>query len=146
MGEPDINSIRAVRVGDATQLSALMKELGYELTENETTSRIHDIHNAGSEIFVALVDEKIVGCVNAIIDVRLAEGKVGEAVSLVVKEQYRGKGIGQSLMQQASTFLQQAGCHDIRIRANSIRKEAHGLYQKWGFKELKTQKVFLKTL
>ena len=54
----------------------------------------------------------------------LAEGKVGEIVSLVVKPPARGTGIGKGLLQKATEWLQTRGCAQIRVRANENRAEA----------------------
>ena len=95
------------------------------------------------EVFVAKIHDRVVGCVGAIIDVRLATGISGEIVSLVVSEPHRGNGIGRGLVEVAESWLTQRVVK-IRVRANSIRSEAHAFYLKMGYQESKTQKIFEK--
>jgi aminoglycoside 3-N-acetyltransferase len=82
-------------------------------------------------------------CVGAIIDARLAAGISGEIVSLVVSEQHRGSGIGRGLVEFAESWLTQRVVK-IRVRANSLRSEAHEFYIRRGYQESKTQKIFEK--
>ena len=70
----------------------------------------------------------------------------GEIASLVVKSTCRGEGIGKGLVDTAVDWLIDIGCPSIRIRANAVRKAAHGFYQALGFRCVKTQKVFRKDI
>lgn len=137
-----IDYIKAVK-GQEPALQSLLEELGYSVDRDTLVNRIDIIRQLGGEIFIANVDGKVAGCVNAIIDVRLAAGEYGEIVSLVVSDKYRGLGIGKGLCHTAETWLN-IHCKKIRVRANSKRLEAHGFYESLGFKEIKTQKIFVK--
>lgn len=130
---------------DTDELVKLMLELGYKVKKNELSCRIKLIKSRGDKLIVAEKDGAISGVVQALIDIRLAEGKVGEIVSLVVRDELRGKGIGKALIKQAKESLTTSGCTSIRVRANEIRKEAHEFYKDLGFIEKKTQKIFEKS-
>lgn len=127
---------------DTDELVNLMLELGYKVKKKELSCRIKLIKSRGDKLIVAEKNGAITGVVQALIDIRLAEGKVGEIVSLVVRDGFRGKGIGKALINQAKELLTISGCASIRIRANAIRKEAHEFYKDLGFVEKKTQKIF----
>lgn len=99
----------------------------------------------GGEVLVAELGGVVVGCINAIIDIRLAEGKSGEIVSLVVSEGHRGMGIGKALVKTAESWLS-SRCDNIRVRANAIRRDAHEFYRSLGYQEIKSQKVFTKNV
>ena len=129
---------------DVTQLLELLEALGYAANERDLGQRLRQIEGQGHRVFVAEKDGELVGCVQALIDIRLAEGRVGEVVSLVVKPPARGTGIGQGLLHEATEWLQAMGCSQIRVRANTIRAEAHQFYIAQGFSETKTQKIFLR--
>lgn len=129
---------------DATQLLELLEALGYAATERDLAERLRQIEGQGHRVFVAEKEGEVVGCVQALIDIRLAEGRVGEIVSLVVKPPARGSGIGKGLLQTATEWLQARGCAQIRVRANENRAEAHQFYLAQGFAEIKRQKVFLR--
>ncbi len=135
--------IRQATRNDAPALLPLMQALGYALGADELRNSIAEINQRGGAVFVAEREGRIVGCVAAIIDVRLAEGVTGEIVSLVVVPECRGLGIGKGLVEQAEAWLDPR-VSVIRIRANAIRAEAHGFYRSLGFKEIKTQKIFVR--
>ncbi len=130
---------------DSKHLVQLLNQLGYPLTESEIHKRVQHIRAAGGEVFIAEYHGAVVGCINAILDVRLAEGVVGEIVSLVVDSNHRGLGLGKGLIEVAENWLS-ASTEKIRIRANAIRTESHGFYLELGYEEFKTQKVFIKKL
>lgn len=140
MMKPSYKRIEEIEFG---QLKGLMEELGYELKTSQIVQNIQEIRSRGGEVFVAKINNIVVGCVCAIIDVRLAAGINGEIVSLVVSEQHRGSGIGKELVELAESWLKQRVAR-IRVRANLIRSEAHEFYLKAGYQELKTQKIFEK--
>ena len=135
--------IRAYRNEDLSNLVPLLKELGYSVSEPVLNGNIEAIRGQNGEVFVKEHNGQIIGCINAVIDVRLAEGICGELVSLVVLESFRGKGIGKELIGYAEKWLSRR-CTVIRVRANSIRQEAHRIYEKFGYNEVKSQKIFMK--
>jgi N-acetylglutamate synthase-like GNAT family acetyltransferase len=131
---------------DIETIRELLKELGYDVDGRTLSRRIAAIRDQGGEVIVASINGLAVGCVNTIIDIRLAEGLTGEIVSLVVSAMHRGEGIGKGLVSHAEAWLKTKGCNRIRVRANAVRKEAHRFYLKLGFKEIKTQKIFTKSM
>ena len=140
--------IRPAMAADTPVLVDLMKQLGYDWVPLELTKRLQQLRAQGHEIWVACAltekgDTKAIGCISAILDVRLAEGCVGEIVSLVVSRECRGDGVGQALLQAAEAWLEPQ-VSSIRIRANMRREEAHGFYQRAGYQPYKSQKVFVK--
>jgi len=137
--------IRICTDEDLSNLVLLLKELGYSMSEPVLNGHIEAIRSQNGEVFVKEHHGKIVGCINAIIDVRLAEGLCGELVSLVVSESYRGKGIGKELVGYAERWLSER-CNVIRVRANSNRQEAHKIYERLGYNEIKSQKIFMKNV
>ncbi len=137
--------IRQIKTEDIPRLPHLMQTLGYSLDEESLRGNLLAIKQKGGEVFIAAVNGEVVGCVAAIIDVRLAGGVTGEIVSLVVLPEFRGRGIGKKLAAQAEQFLGNQ-VKVMRVRANIIRSEAHGFYQSLGYRESKSQKIFIKNL
>jgi len=138
-------SYRPALEKDLTTLAALITELGYETTPTAMKSRIAEIRANQGEILVAELDQEVIGCINMIIDIRLAEGKAGEIVSLIVTQKCQGLGIGKGLVCSAEQWLLHR-CDRIRVRANTLRSEAHRFYQSLGFTAIKAQQVFIKNL
>ena len=137
--------VRKYSLCDIEPLTSLIHELGYSHTKITLSDHIQKIRQRGGEIFVAERGGILVGCVCAIIDIRLAAGVYGELVSLIVTEKARGAGVGKNLVRHAEGWLGKR-VDIIRVRANSIRSEAHGFYISRGYKEKKMQKIFVKTV
>jgi predicted N-acetyltransferase YhbS len=139
---------RKIKLGDVEGIESLMEQLGYKVSRSELVKRIGIIiKNDDSAAFVAQNDKgKVIGCLQILITVRLAEGNYGEIVSLVVDQNERGNGIGAKLIEESITWLSGKGYPKIRVRCNTIRLEAHKFYKKLGFTEKKTQKIFEKDI
>ena len=134
---------RTYQSQDLDTIVQLMSQLGYNHDQQSLAQNITAVRTAGGEVFVAEANHQVCGCIAAIIDIRLAEGRVGEVVSLVVDESARGHGVGKGLMYTAERWLQPR-TDTIRIRANAIRKEAHRFYKNLGYENTKTQVIFSK--
>jgi len=130
---------------DLTALAVLITELGYETTPTMMEARIAEIRANQGEVLVAELEQEVIGCINMIIDIRLAEGKAGEIVSLIVTQKCQGLGVGKGLVCAAEQWLIHR-CDRVRVRANTLRCDAHRFYQSLGFTAVKTQQVFIKDL
>ncbi len=129
---------------DIHGLIKLMFELGYPTEEGKFTGTINEITKQGGAIFIAKAEDRVVGSSCAVIDARLAEGITGEIVSLVVSQDCRGLGVGKQLVQISEEWLC-TQVNKIKIRANVIRNDAHNFYKHLGYREMKEQKIFIKT-
>jgi GNAT superfamily N-acetyltransferase len=63
---------------------------------------------------------------------------------LVVDGGYRKQGIGHRLLTRAEEWAAERGCALVRVSSNVKRVEAHGLYERAGYTNLKTQYAFAK--
>ena len=137
--------IRKYNDSDLSDLVDLMVQLGYQHTERSLSENICAVRESGGEIFVADSMGKVYGCICAIFDIRLAAGVNGEIVSLVVDSSARGMGVGKGLVAKAESWLGQK-TNSLRVRANSVRSEAHDFYKSLGYSLSKTQAVFTKNV
>ena len=145
--QPAPYAIRTANEFDADAISALLRQLGYKVPNTELLERIREIKQTAGEIFVAVQhDGRVVGCVQAIRELRLAEGKFAELVSLVVDEQCRKAGLGGLLTQAVENWCTEQGLNYLRIRSNNQRSGALRFYAKAGFIQKKEQAVLEKTL
>lgn len=128
---------------DTQALVLLMAQLGYDHSETTLSSNVSAVRKQGGEVFVAEVAGNILGCVSAIVDVRLAEGIKGEIVSLVVSEDARGHGLGKGLVFEAEKWLS-GKVSVIRVRANALREQSHLFYESLGYSKEKAQAVLIK--
>lgn len=136
---------RPAQSGDMPHLISLLAQLGYEWEEPQAAQLIADMRSGQGEVFVAVSSGAVVGLINAIVDLRLAEGKTGEIASLVVSANHRGQGVGRVLLQHAQAWLGER-VSTIRIRTNVVRSDAHRFYTSAGYNVAKEQKVFTKDI
>ena len=134
---------RPFKSDDLPALIPLIEQLGYNHSENSLLKNIEAVRKSGGEVFIAERNGKVMGCVCAIIDVRLAEGTQGEIVSLVVLEEMRGFGLGKGLVNAAEAWLYQYA-DTVRVRANEIRADARQFYLGMGYEVSKIQVVLTK--
>ncbi|MEG9194344.1 MAG: ribosomal protein S18-alanine N-acetyltransferase [Candidatus Methanoglobus sp.] len=88
----------------------------------------------GSDIFVADLGKKIVGYV-VTMDVDPLRGKI---ISIAVRKEFRGSGIGEYLMKRAIERLREKGKKEIALEVRVSNKIAQKLYEKLGFKITET--------
>ncbi len=133
---------------DIPQLAGLLEQLGYNVATGEIINRLEKItfDDKGTVFIAENSEQKIVGCVQAMIDTRLAGGTFGEIISLVTDKTVRGQGIGNQLIQESIKWLKAKGQTRLRVRCNSIRHETHEFYNHLGFVEKKSQKIFEKAI
>jgi len=85
-------------------------------------------------IYCATRGKSIIGMVNTLFTVSTAEG--GRAVwleDMVVHPDWRGKGIGEQLLQAAISQAREAGCTRITLLTDSTNSPAIRFYGKAGF-------------
>lgn len=137
-------SIRPATIEDAPQITVLLHQLGYRHTQEAVKRRLEVLgRQADTIVLVAENDQRqVTGCIHVIIANRLAEGQYGEITSLVIAEKDRGNGVGRQLVASAADWLRGQGLSRMRVRCNTVRKEAHHFYAHLGFREAKSQKLF----
>ena len=134
---------RDIKNDDLLSIQRLMLELGYPVEADDLKRNIEEILKRGGQLIIAEEERAIVGTVCVIIDARLAEGIYAEIVSLVVAVNARGKGIGKGLVKKAEDWAKER-VHKVRVRANEVRHDAHLFYKSQGYKQVKTQRIFIK--
>ena len=83
-------------------------------------------------LLLAKAGEQDAGC----IAVRQLEPRIAELKRLFVQPAFRGRGIGQALVEQALTFAREARYRIIRLDTLREMKSAIALYTAFGFKEI----------
>ena len=88
------------------------------------------------KIIVAEQDSKVVGLVSMMFLPRLNRTKLELYVpEMVVSENYRGLGIGKSLMESCVKTAKKEKCFRIRLESGNQRETAHRFYKKIGFEQ-----------
>ena len=140
--------IRVAHPSDAKRLADLAGQLGYPSTTKDIVRRLRPIERSALHaVFVAEApDRQVIGWVHVYV-CHLVESDPGAEIGgLVLDERYRGRGVGQLLMQRAEEWARRKKCRTVSLRSNVIRTSAHAFYEKLGYTHIKTQKAFRKIL
>jgi glucosamine-phosphate N-acetyltransferase len=102
------------------------------LTPDQASDIFQSIDRQWSKIFVAMVDNAIVGMVTLLLEHKFARWGTlaGHIEDLVVDEQQRGKGIAQALLEAALAHAQQAGVYKTILDCS---QELVSYYERYGF-------------
>ena len=138
-------NIREATESDAAIVTSLSRELGYEASEEETSSRLASLQgNARNRVFVAENDGVVVGWCHVSVVESLVHDPFVEIRGLVVTEWLRSAGIGSALVARAEEWAIDQDVNDMRVRSNVVRERARRFYEKLGYKVTKTSHLFEK--
>lgn len=98
-------------------------------------------------IFVAELDEKIVGYIAIVLNYGLYEGKHLRIAGLVVDKSVKRKGVGSKLVLEAEKWAKANNIELIKLRSNTARaEEAHEFYINRGYSKVKECACFEKKI
>jgi GNAT superfamily N-acetyltransferase len=88
-----------------------------------------------NDVMVAEMDGHVVGTFQLTLFRHLMRGGqlVAEIEAVVVDEPFRGKKIGEAMMQWAIDDARRRGCSRVQLTSNVARKDAHRFYRRLGF-------------
>ena len=141
-------AVRQMRPEDAEAIAALSCQLGYPATAADVRRRIASIErHPDARVFVAEAsDPQIVGWIHIYGTYLLESDSYAEIGGLVVAEEARGKGVGETLLAAAERWAAELSYATVRVRSNVLRVQARGVYEHLGYEHIKTQNNFLKAL
>lgn len=135
--------IRQISPQDASAVSQLCQQLGYNLSEKLVAENIKSVlSNKDNDAFVALAEHKVIGWIGVSQAIQIESAPFCEIRGLIVDDRYRKNGIGKMLIEKAATWGRERGNKKLRLRCNVKRTEAHLFYQHLNFEQSKEQKVF----
>jgi GNAT superfamily N-acetyltransferase len=148
---PDENNEAAIRLAsaeDAGRIAVLCQQLGYPASQQQVRRRLYQIQqDENHAVYVAeRLDGRVVGWVHVYVCRLVVTDPQVEIGGLVIDEGCRRRGVGRSLMGQAERWARQKGCRVVHVRSNVIREGAHASYERVGYDNVKTQRVFRKAL
>lgn len=129
--------LRPAAARHASEISALLGELGHPASPAEVAVRLEELHRLDPEglLLVAELDEHAVGLVAAHLTPMLhRDGPVGRVTTLVVSAAHRGQGIGDYLLQMAVSWCRERGAKRIELTSGDPRGEAHAFYEHRGWR------------
>jgi GNAT superfamily N-acetyltransferase len=140
--------VRPAERRDGAALASLSTQLGYECLPDDFIRRLEEAR-AASESDVLVADDEggnVVGWIGVSVVRPISSDARVEIVGLVVDEKYRSQQVGAMLLRHAEEWATVRGYRAIGLHCNVKRVRAHPFYERNGYREEKTQKVFRKTL
>lgn len=111
----------------------------FELSVKET---FDNLAKYKGKIYLAEEDEKVVGMVCGVIweqseknKLEIGEHMLGEVLDLYILDEYRGQGIGSTLLQKIEEYFKENGCDSMWIGVFADNPGARRTYEKFGFRE-----------
>ncbi|HEX8535729.1 MAG TPA: GNAT family N-acetyltransferase [Allosphingosinicella sp.] len=127
--------IREAAADDAAAITALIRELGYDVTERDVAARLQLLRERGEPALVADT-AGVAGCLTwHKMHVLHRPRPVGRITMLVVAAEMRSRGIGAALVEAAEERLRDAGCGLIEVTSNVKRVDAHRFYARLGYEQ-----------
>jgi len=140
-------NIRPISAADASAVSELVTQLGYERTPEQVRSWVDGLDSRPEQAaFVAEVDGKVVAWIDVSLAWHLQSDVFGLIGGLVVRDGVRGGGIGRRLCERAEEWSRSQGAKKIRVTSRSTREAAHRFYLRDGYQQTKISMVFEKPL
>jgi len=140
--------VRRLQPEDAEASAVLSEQLGYPVSAEVLRDKIGRL--AGCEdtrsVFAACLSEELVGWIEVDVTHHLTVEPFVHIAGLVVKDGFRGYGIGKRLCEEGEAWARSLGIAKMRVTSRSIRLDAHRFYVRDGYVEIKTSKVFEKVL
>lgn len=119
-----------------------------DLTDNEMSQTIKAYEqNTNNKTFLAFnEDEKPIGYIFCGICYYVGAASFLEIIQIMIREEYRGQGIGKMMMDYVADMYFKQGIRQIRLHSRVKLTKAHAFYKKLGFNEFKQSKFFVKNL
>jgi ribosomal protein S18 acetylase RimI-like enzyme len=127
--------IRTAKLSDASELAALMSELGYETTSEEMRTRLQSIlSDARYSTFVAKIENHLCGMIGTLTHISHEHTDLsGKIIALVVSKKLRRGGIGRVLIAAAEEDFRNRNVTRVTLTTRFAREEAHRFYQALGY-------------
>lgn len=135
-----IITIKPAQLEQASNLAKLSRQLGYEVTEQQTAEWLSDLLKSEiHQVFVAVAEQQQV-CGWLVVEKRISleAGYKAEITGLVVEEGFRRLGVAKQLVRSAAEWAITMGLSRMVVRSNAQRESSHQFYQSIGFCYTKT--------
>ncbi len=137
--------IRIVMPEDYEDIYLLSLELGYSYPADRMRDRIrYVLENTQDIILVAETAGKAVGFIHASPYELMCQDPIVNILGFIIKEEWRGSGIGHMLMTEIEKQAKERGFTGSRLTSGDNRTGAHRFYEKHGYTNQKTSYKFVK--
>ena len=124
---------------DASAVSALLRELGYEVSAEAVAERLQQVHGSGNDAVYLYIDAENAVPLGVIAvhwtQILHLPTPSARITSLVVSEKARRQRVGERLIAHAAEGARRAGCGSIELTTALHRDGAHAFYRALGFSE-----------
>lgn len=130
--------ITQAELQDGKVICELLGELGYPGAEDFMEKRLKELSESELDrIYVARLKNRTVGflCLHYIPQIGL-ERDFARITYFCVAEQFRGSGIGKSLLRKAEEESRNRPCDRMELHSHFRRKGAHIFYLDYGYEEV----------
>jgi GNAT superfamily N-acetyltransferase len=140
--------IRPARIEDASDISSLSGQLGYQSSGADIKKRLENISYSNEHcVFVAyLASGKIIGWIHVFSTLRIESDSCCEIGGIVVEKSSRKRGVGAKLIDAAQKWTTENGFSKLRVRSRKERENAKQFYLNLGFLLQKEQNIFDKDI
>jgi GNAT superfamily N-acetyltransferase len=139
--------VRRARREDAPRLADLSRQLGYAVKDEDVAARLEVLlDHPDHAVFVTEETGGIVGWIQVSLSILVESPPTAVVGGLVVDERHRRRGIGPLLLREADAWAREKGATRLRVPCNVTRADAHRFYEREGFREVKKQKIFERTI
>ena len=127
--------IEPITVQDASDIEALMVQLGYSTSVDELKQRIQEIlAHPDYHWLVARDNGKVIGMIGLQICMNFRSLKrYGKIAVMAVDSKHRNRGIGRKLVNKAEEWFLGKGVKSIIVTSANDRSRAHDFYEKTGY-------------
>lgn len=129
--------IRSAQLGDASDVAALLDELGYPCSREEAAERISRVlHDPRSALLLGEVEGKVCGLVAMDTRYSITRGAdLARISALVVSPKAARQGIGRQLLREIEMVARKAHAVRLEVTSNVSREGAHQFYLDCGYSE-----------
>src|SRR4030042_3915015 len=108
--------IRPALLSDASDISALPRQLGYEARPQQVSILLAPLLEREDHLVLVAEDElsKVSGWVHVFISRRAFVAPFAEPGGMIVDDAHRGSGLGRALLEGAEDGAHRAGCSMLR--------------------------------
>jgi len=142
------SSIRSATLDDAVEIARLADELGYPMPAEETARRLAALLASADHAVLAADggEGRLAGWTHVEHRRSLEGGERAELMGLIVDKAVRRSGVGRSLLEAAQAWATSRSLSSITVRSNVARTSSHPFYEACGYRLVKTQNVYVRTL
>lgn len=137
--------VREADVTDAEAIADLALELSYQIDASDVRRRLARLAT-GHVVFVATTSERVVGWLHGFQSLSLLHGDRVEIAGLTIVSDQQGRGVGTALVARLEQWAIGHGIAAVRVLSGSERSAAHRFYLARGYRNLKSEQVFVKSL